>query len=178
MVGKNWLQNFTKSEKDKWIGGVCGGLGEHTFISSWCWRVVFCLLFFMGGFGLLLYVLLWVFVPNSKTNDVSKEDIMTQQILCMRDLVSYQDGSVVSKEIIKKQTGTVTLFAFDQDQGLSEHTAPFDALVCVLDGEVEIVIAGEPHLLKEGDMIIMPGGKPHALKALKRFKMMLVMIRS
>lgn len=103
---------------------------------------------------------------------------MTQQVLCMRDLVAYQDGSVVSKEVIKKPTGTVTLFAFDRDQGLSEHTAPFDALVCVLDGEVEIVISGEPHLLKEGDMIIMPGGKPHALKALKRFKMMLVMIRS
>jgi len=103
---------------------------------------------------------------------------MIRQVLRMKDLVAYQDGSVVSKEIIKRPTGTVTMFAFDRDQGLSEHTAPFDALVCVLDGEVEIVIAGEPYLLKDGDMIIMPGGKPHALKALKRFKMMLVMIRS
>ncbi|MBU1965881.1 MAG: cupin domain-containing protein, partial [Proteobacteria bacterium] len=69
-------------------------------------------------------------------------------------------------------------FAFDRDQGLSEHTAPFDALVYILDGEAEIIISGEPHQLKTGEMIIMPGGKPHALKAVKRFKMMLVMIRS
>ncbi|MFH1083168.1 MAG: cupin domain-containing protein [Pseudomonadota bacterium] len=96
----------------------------------------------------------------------------------MKDLVAYQDGSVVSKEIIKKQTGTVTIFAFDQDQGLSEHTAPFDALVSILDGEAEIIISGEPHRLKEGEMIIMPGGKPHALKAVQRFKMMLVMIKA
>jgi quercetin dioxygenase-like cupin family protein len=96
----------------------------------------------------------------------------------VKDMVVYQDGSIVSKEIIKKPTGTVTIFAFDQDQGLSEHTAPFDALVHILDGEAEITISGEPHRLKEGEMIIMPGGKPHALKAAKRFKMMLVMVRS
>ena len=96
----------------------------------------------------------------------------------MQELVAYQDGSIVSKELIRKPTGTATLFAFDQDQGLSEHTAPFDALVYILDGEAEITIAGEPHLLQAGDMILMPGGKPHALKAVKRFKMMLVMIRS
>lgn len=101
-----------------------------------------------------------------------------QQISSMKTMVDYQDGSVVSREIIKKPTGTVSLFAFDRDQGLSEHTAPFDALVCVLDGETEITISGNPHRLKEGDMIIMPAGQPHALKALKRFKMMLVMIRS
>ena len=93
-------------------------------------------------------------------------------------MVVYQDGSIVSKEIIKKPTGTVTVFAFDQDQGLSEHTAPFDALVCVLDGETQITISGKPHHLKEGDMIIMPGGEPHSLKAVRRFKMLLVMIRS
>ena len=103
---------------------------------------------------------------------------MTQKVSSMKDMVAYQDGSVVSKEIIKKSTGTVTIFAFDQDQGLSEHTAPFDALVYLLDGEAEIIIAGEPHQLKAGEMIIMPGGKPHSLKAVKRFKMMLVMIRS
>ncbi|MFH1078821.1 MAG: cupin domain-containing protein [Pseudomonadota bacterium] len=103
---------------------------------------------------------------------------MTQKTAHMKELVVYQDGSIVSKEIIKKQTGTVTIFAFDQDQGLSEHTAPFDALVCLLDGEAEIIISGEPHRLKEGEMIIMPSGKPHALKAVKRFKMMLVMVRS
>jgi quercetin dioxygenase-like cupin family protein len=103
---------------------------------------------------------------------------MMQQISYMKNLVAYQDGAIVSKEIIKKSTGTVTLFAFDQDQGLSEHTAPFDALVYVLDGETEIIISGIPHHLKEGDMIIMPAGKPHALTAVKKFKMMLVMIRS
>jgi quercetin dioxygenase-like cupin family protein len=95
-----------------------------------------------------------------------------------RLIILSQEGSIVSKEIIKKPTGTVTLFAFDMDQGLSEHTAPFDALVCLLDGEAEIIISGEPHRLKAGEMIIMPGGQPHALKAVKRFKMMLVMIRS
>lgn len=103
---------------------------------------------------------------------------MNKQISSMKDMVVYQDGSIVSKEIIKKPTGTVTVFAFDQDQGLSEHTAPFDALVCVLDGETEITISGKPHHLKEGDMIIMPGGEPHSLKAVRRFKMLLVMIRS
>lgn len=101
-----------------------------------------------------------------------------QPISNMKTLVDYQGGSIVSREIIKKPTGTVTLFAFDRDQGLSEHTAPFDALVCVLDGEAEITISGNPHHLKEGDMITMPGGQPHALKALQRFKMMLIMIRS
>ena len=93
-------------------------------------------------------------------------------------LVDYQDQSVVSKTLIEKKTGTVTLFAFDQGQGLSEHTAPFDAMVCVLDGEVEIRISGNPFLLKEGDMIIMPANEPHALQAVKKFKMMLTMIRS
>jgi quercetin dioxygenase-like cupin family protein len=94
------------------------------------------------------------------------------------DSVNYQDESVVSKTLIKKETGTVTLFAFDQTQGLSEHTAPFDALVCVLEGEVEIRISGTPVILKQGEMITMPANKPHALKAIKKFKMMLIMIRS
>ena len=94
------------------------------------------------------------------------------------DLVNYQKQSVVSKTLIEKKTGTVTLFAFDQGQGLSEHTAPFDALVCVLDGEVEITISGNPVILKQGEMVIMPANKPHALKGIKKFKMMLTMIRS
>lgn len=93
-------------------------------------------------------------------------------------LVDYQDGSVVSKEIIKKEKGTVTLFAFDKGQGLSEHTAPFDALVYVLDGQAEIYIAAKLHLLKTGQAIIMPANKPHALKAIERFKMLLVMIKA
>jgi len=101
-----------------------------------------------------------------------------QKVSNVKDMVTYQDGSIVSKEIIKKPTGTVTIFAFDQDQGLSEHTAPFDAMVYVLDGEAEILISGEAHQLRKGEMIIMPGGKPHALRAVKRFKMMLVMVKS
>jgi quercetin dioxygenase-like cupin family protein len=103
---------------------------------------------------------------------------MMQKVSNVKDMVTYQDASIVSKEIIKKPTGTVTIFAFDQDQGLSEHTAPFDAMVYVLDGEAEIIISGEAHHLREGEMIIMPGGKPHALRAVKRFKMMLVMVKS
>ena len=103
---------------------------------------------------------------------------MTQPASNLKDMVAYQVDSIVSKEIIKKQTGTVTIFAFDQDQGLSEHTAPFDALVYIIDGEAEIIISGEPRRLKKGEMIIMPGGKPHAVKAIEKFKMMLVMIKS
>jgi quercetin dioxygenase-like cupin family protein len=94
------------------------------------------------------------------------------------DMVDYQEEAVVSKTIIEKKTGTVTLFAFDQGQGLSEHTAPFDALVQVLDGEVEIKISSNPFHLKQGEMIIMPANEPHALKAVKQFKMLLTMIRS
>jgi quercetin dioxygenase-like cupin family protein len=93
-------------------------------------------------------------------------------------VMQYQPGSVVSREILKKNTGSVTLFAFDEGQGLSEHTAPFDALVYVLEGAVEIMISGKPHPLQAGDMIIMPANQPHALKALKQFKMVLTMIRS
>lgn len=94
------------------------------------------------------------------------------------ELVNYQDGSIVSREMVKKPTGNVTIFAFDEGQGLSEHTAPFDALVHVLEGEVEIMIAGQRHPLRGGELILMPAQQPHALKALKRFKMMLTMIRS
>lgn len=92
-------------------------------------------------------------------------------------MIAYQDGSVVSREIIRKTTGTVTLFAFDRGQGLSEHTAPFDALVHVLDGVSEISIGGKPHRVAAGELIVMPASVPHALKAIERFKMMLVMIR-
>jgi quercetin dioxygenase-like cupin family protein len=94
------------------------------------------------------------------------------------DLVSYQDGSIVSKEIIKNEKGTVTLFAFDKGQGLSEHTAPFDALVYNFDGKAEVTIEGKPHSLTTGDLIIMPANKPHALKAIERFKMLLVMVKT
>ena len=94
------------------------------------------------------------------------------------DLADYQEGSVVSRTILDKKTGTVTLFAFDKGQGLSEHTAPFDALVHLLDGEAEIVISGKALRLKEGEMVIMPANQPHALRAIEKFKMILTMIRS
>ena len=100
-----------------------------------------------------------------------------EQVLSVNGLVTYQDDSVVSKEIIKSDKGIVTVFAFDAGQALSEHTAPFDALVSIVDGEAQILIDGKPYSLKAGEMIIMPANKPHAVKALKRFKMMLVMVR-
>jgi len=103
---------------------------------------------------------------------------LTAQAMNMTDLVNYQDGSVVSRTIIDKKTGTVTVFAFDEGQGLSEHTAPFDALVYIIDGEAEIAISGKVNQLKEGQMIIMPANQPHSVKATKRFKMVLTMIRS
>jgi quercetin dioxygenase-like cupin family protein len=100
------------------------------------------------------------------------------KVVRLADLVDYQDGAVVSREIINKKTGTVTLFAFDKGQGLSEHTAPFDALVYILDGEADITISGKTLRLKEGEMVIMPANQPHALKAVGKFKMILTMIRS
>jgi quercetin dioxygenase-like cupin family protein len=93
-------------------------------------------------------------------------------------MTGYQEGSIVSRTLVDQKAGTVTLFAFDQGQALSEHTAPFDALVHVLDGAVEITIAGEPFALKTGEAIVMPAHKTHALRAVSRFKMMLVMIKS
>lgn len=96
----------------------------------------------------------------------------------LKDMVNYQKGSIVSSAVIDKKSGTVSLFAFDKGQGLSEHTAPFDALVYILDGQAEIIISGIPQSVKKGRIIIMPAGAPHSLKALKKFKMMLVMIRS
>jgi quercetin dioxygenase-like cupin family protein len=97
--------------------------------------------------------------------------------LVVADLLKYQADAVVSQEIVKKDTGTVTLFAFDKGQGLSEHTAPFDALVYIVDGRAEITISGKPSVVKKGEIIIMPANKPHALKAAQKFKMLLIMIR-
>lgn len=112
---------------------------------------------------------------NKKRKDVEK---LVAQAVRLIGLVDYQDRSVVSRAIIDKKSGTVTLFAFDAGQGLSEHTAPFDALVYLLDGEAEVVISGKSLRLKEGEMVIMPANQPHALKAVKRFKMILIMVRS
>ena len=98
--------------------------------------------------------------------------------LKLDELINYQDSSVVSREILKLPTGTLTVFAFDAGQGLSEHTAPFDATVYILDGKAEAQISGQVHVVKKGELIIMPAGQPHSLKAEKRFKMLLIMIKS
>ena len=108
---------------------------------------------------------------EEKMEQETKKEIMTE-------LVNYQNGSVVSRTLIEKKTGTVTLFAFSKGQALSEHTAPFDAMVYILDGKAEITISGSPHYLETGQMIIMPADKPHALKATDNFKMLLTMIKS
>jgi quercetin dioxygenase-like cupin family protein len=107
-----------------------------------------------------------------------KLEKLVGQAIRLVDLADYQEGSVVSRTIIDKKAGTVTSFAFAEGQGLSEHTAPFDALVYLLEGEAEIVISGKPIHLKSGEMVIMPANHPHALKATKDFKMILTMIRS
>lgn len=96
----------------------------------------------------------------------------------LADLIDYQEGSIVSRTLIDKTAGTVTLFAFDQNQGLSEHTAPYDAMVVALDGEVKVTISGKPLQLKKGEMTLMPANQPHALEAKTKFKMLLVMIKA
>ena len=98
--------------------------------------------------------------------------------LTLNDMIAYQEGAVVSRQITKAEAGNVTLFAFDKDQELSEHTAPFDALVHVVEGEAEIIISGKSFYLKSGDAIVMPANEPHALKATSQFKMLLTMIRA
>jgi quercetin dioxygenase-like cupin family protein len=96
----------------------------------------------------------------------------------MAGLIDYQEGSVVSRQVMKGEGGNVTLFAFDAGEGLTEHTSPFDALVLVLDGEAEVTVSGVASRLGKGDMIVMPANEPHALKAPSRFKMLLVMVKS
>ncbi len=105
------------------------------------------------------------------------DEELKARALGLGDLVTYQDGAVVSRTLIDKPTGTVTMFSFDAGQGLSEHTAPFDAMVTIVDGEAEVSIGGEPHVVKHGEMIIMPANVPHALRAHQRFKMLLVLVR-
>ncbi|MDG6998909.1 MAG: cupin domain-containing protein [Nitrososphaerota archaeon] len=104
--------------------------------------------------------------------------MMPAEPLHLSELASYQEGSVVSRTLLDRSTGTVTLFAFGEGQGLSEHTSPFDALVQVLEGEALITISGNPNQLKQGDAILMPAGRTHAVKAKTNFKMLLTMIRS
>jgi len=106
------------------------------------------------------------------------EEAPMAQVMNLAGMVAYQEGSVVSRTLIDKKVGTVTLFAFAVGQGLSEHIAPFDAMVYILDGEADVSISSKPYHLKNGDMLIMPANKPHALKATRAFKMLLVMVRS
>ena len=106
-----------------------------------------------------------------------KESIMAKAVP-LADIVSYQDGSVVSRTLVDKKVGTITVFAFAEGEGLSEHTAPFDAFVQILDGVAEIIVDGVIHQVHAGQMIIMPADRPHALRAARPFKMLLVMIRS
>jgi len=108
---------------------------------------------------------------------LKSEDIRSKNLI-LENLVKYQKDAIVSKTIIDKKTGTVTLFAFDKGQGLSEHTAPYDATVYIIDGEAKIVIAGKVIKVKRGGMVVMPANKPHSLSAIKKFKMLLIMIRS
>ena len=108
----------------------------------------------------------------------SNEIKFSKRVMKVVDLASYQKDAVVSRTLIDKKAGTVTFFAFDEGQGLSEHTAPFDALISIVDGEAEISISGIPLHLEGGDAIIMPANESHALKARKKFKMILIMIKS
>lgn len=108
--------------------------------------------------------------------DKKNTDIIGR-VIRLADLVEYQEGTIVSRTIINKDVGTVTAFAFDEGQSLSEHTAPFDAFVYILDGEAEVIIDGKPFHPKKDDMMIMPANRPHAVRGINRFKMLLVMIR-
>jgi len=107
-----------------------------------------------------------------------KQKIAKAKTLKLSDLLSYQKGAIVSRQIISKNTATVTVFSFDKGEGLSEHVAPFDAMVYIIEGTARVLIAGNSHILKKGEMIIMPANRPHALRAIRRFKMLLVMVRS
>jgi len=113
-----------------------------------------------------------------KNKNPEKTKTLAAQASNVAEIIDYQEGSVVSRTIIDKKAGTVTLFAFDENQRLSEHTAPYDALVYLLEGEAEVVISGKPIRLKTGEITIMPANEPHALTAVTRFKMLLTMIRS
>ena len=108
----------------------------------------------------------------------SKREMPIAEVVRLVDLVDYQEGAVVSQTLIGRVTETVTLFAFDEGEGLSEHTAPFDAFAYLLEGEAEIVVSGKPLATKAGEAVLMPANQPHSLKAVTKFKMLLTMIRS
>jgi quercetin dioxygenase-like cupin family protein len=132
----------------------------------------------MFGSGLKVYLI------NSIEFDVLELSRMTDTFYALKitpyllkDLTAYQDGSIVSRELIKTGGTTITSFAFAEGQGLSEHTTPFNALVQILDGEAMITVDGKKHLVKEGEILVMPANSPHALQAIKKFKMLLTMVR-
>jgi quercetin dioxygenase-like cupin family protein len=114
---------------------------------------------------------------QTRRNDMGKKGVALGEILNLANLAGYQDGSVVSRTVVDKPVGTITAFAFDAGEGLSEHTAPYDAIVQILDGEAEINIEGKVQTVGAGEIIIMPANRPHSMRAVKRFKMLLVMIR-
>jgi len=103
-------------------------------------------------------------------------DELLGKVLTLKDMVAYQDGAIASRMIVNQKAGSITLFSFDEDEGLSEHTAPFDAVVTILEGECEVCLDGVTSPMKEGDTIIFPANLPHAVSAITRFKMMLTMI--
>jgi len=115
--------------------------------------------------------------PETTGKPDKKREELKGKVLILKDLVNYQDGSVASRMIVNRKAGSITLFSFDEDEGLSEHTAPYDAVVTILDGECEVWVAGTTYPMKAGETIIFPANAPHALSAITRFKMMLIMIR-
>jgi len=117
------------------------------------------------------------YIPEDHNKPDKKREELKGKVFRLKDLVNYSDGTVASRMIISRKTGNITLFSFDENEGLSEHTAPFDAVVTVLDGECEIWVAGQTSLMKEGETIIFPANVPHALSAITKFKMSLTMIR-
>jgi quercetin dioxygenase-like cupin family protein len=114
----------------------------------------------------------------SETKGPARFEKLVAAPAALAGLVDYQEGSVVSKTLVGKKTGTVTLFAFDEGQALSEHSAPYDATVCLVDGEAEMTVSGKPFRVSAGEIVILPANEPHAVRAVKRFKMLLIMIRS
>ncbi|MFA5296092.1 MAG: cupin domain-containing protein [Methanoregulaceae archaeon] len=115
-------------------------------------------------------------LEHPEKHDTKRAELLGK-VLDLKDLVQYQDGTVASRMIVNRKAGSITLFSFDEDEGLSEHTAPYDAVVTILDGECEVWVAGTMHQMHAGETIIFPANVPHALSATTRFKMMLIMIR-
>ncbi len=117
------------------------------------------------------------YTPGTEERPDARRDELKGKVLRLKDLIQYQEGTVASRMIISRDMGNITLFSFDENEGLSEHTAPYDAVVTILEGECEVWVQGNTHHLSEGDTIIFPANAPHALSAITRFKMMLTMIR-